>query len=94
MERSDYEGGLCPCCSRARTEYYVERLWTCSACDSWLVGVGHGWTDSGGRARWEALGRYPLGPLDDVADAVRSLTARAISGRLGAVRAMSQASDE
>ena len=86
MDRADYEGGVCPCCGEPRTEYYVLRLWTCSGCDSWLVGVGHGDHGPDHNGRWEALGRYPLGPLDDVATEVGALAGRAISGTLGDLR--------
>lgn len=86
MERYDYEGGRCPCCGKARTEYYVLRLWTCTDCDSWLLGVGHGWEQEDGTARWEGLGRYPLGPIDDVAESAGALVRRATEGDLRQVR--------
>jgi len=82
----DYEGGICPCCGRPRIEYYVFRMWTCSDCDSWVVGVAHSGQDDDGRARWRALGRYPLGPMDDVVESVGSLVGRALDGSLGDVR--------
>lgn len=86
MGTDQYEGGNCPCCGEARREYYVFRLWTCPRCDSWLVGVGHSAPVDGGGIGWTGLGRYPLGPLDDVVESVGALVKRALQGDLRAVR--------
>lgn len=93
MERADYEGGICPCCGTARAEYYVFRAWTCSDCDSWLVGVGHGFPLSNGNAGWHGLGRFPLGPMDDVPEAMAGLFRHAVEGRLGDPRRLAGESD-
>lgn len=88
MERSWYEGGLCPCCGEPRSEFYVLRLWTCTGCDSWLVGIGHGDGGPNHNGRWTALGRYPLGPLDDVVAETSALLERALSGGLHPLRVL------
>lgn len=90
----DYDGGYCPCCGEARTEYYAVRLWTCAACDSWLLTGAHAFHPEPGRVAFEPLPRRPLGPMDEVEIEVSRYVGRALCGSDDHLRSLRAVRDE
>lgn len=86
MSKEPYDGGYCPCCGEERREYLTLRGYTCTDCDSWVWVVGHAYPLRHGGMGFRMVGRYPLGPMDDVSEEVARLVEHALSGSTGLVR--------